>query len=104
MEALGGVLTILKSELSLQDMETVIFRSASNNAKVLINNRKVNVIGRVSMDSLAIDLNQVPGRNMSALQLNYLETVLPVEDLAVADWYDTLRNIHQPQSSDGHAD
>ncbi len=59
------------------------FRSASNNAKVLINNRKVNVIGRVSMDSLAVDLNQVPDAKVGT-PVKLFGDGLPVEDLAVA--------------------
>ena len=59
------------------------FRCASSKAKVLINNRKVNVIGRVSMDSLAIDLNQVPNAK-GGTPVKLFGDGLPVEDLADA--------------------
>ncbi len=58
-------------------------RYASNRANVLINHHRVNVIGRTSMDSMAVDLRNVPNVAVGT-PVKLLGQGLPVEKLAVA--------------------
>ena len=59
------------------------FRSASSKSQVLIGGKRVDVIGRVSMDSLAVNLNQHPGVEVGS-RVKLFGDGLPVEELALA--------------------
>ncbi len=58
-------------------------RSASSRASVVINGDRAKVIGRVSMDSLAIDLSRHPQAKVGT-EVKLLGDGMPVEDLAIA--------------------
>ncbi len=59
------------------------FRSASPGAKVLIGNREAKLIGRVSMDSIAIDLSKHPEVRVGS-RVKLFGDGLPVESIAKA--------------------
>ncbi len=58
-------------------------RSASNAARVLINNRRADVIGRVSMDSFAVRLDNMPDARVGT-PVKLFGEGLPVDELAAA--------------------
>ncbi len=58
-------------------------RSASGKAYVLINNRKARVLGRISMDSFAVDLKNIPEPTIGT-PVKLFGEGLPVEDLSAA--------------------
>ena len=59
------------------------FRSASSKSHVLIDGKRADVIGRVSMDSLAVNLNEHPDAGVGA-RVKLFGDGLPVEELARA--------------------
>ena len=62
-------------------------RSASNQAQVLIGQQRANVVGRISMDTFAIDLSDIPKATVGTA-VKLFGTGLPVEEFAAT--VDTL--------------
>ncbi len=58
-------------------------RKASGNSRVLVNNRPAKLIGRISMDSFAIDLSTVPDAKVGS-PVKLFGDGLPVEEVASA--------------------
>ena len=58
-------------------------RSASPKAKVLIGSQKANLVGRISMDSFAIDLSDIPDAEVGT-PVKLFGEGLPVEEIAAA--------------------
>lgn len=56
-------------------------RSVSNKSRVLINHHYANVIGRISMDSLAVDLTGIPNVNVGS-PVKLFGDGIPVDELA----------------------